>query len=96
MPFHQIGKINPHKHRRIHRDFKIKAQTLTLRLHVLMSTYLSDYSGYSISVLKKWPNIKDYENIRIKWCLVNIKQGLDLAVMCQYNHQTAAGLCYNA
>ncbi len=40
-------------------DFKIKAQTLTLSLHVLMSTNSSNYSGYRISVLKKWPNIKD-------------------------------------
>ncbi len=50
--------INLHKHS-IHRDFKIKAQTLTLSLHVFMSTYSSNYSGYSISVLKKWPHIKD-------------------------------------
>ncbi len=36
-----LGKsfINLHKHRRIHCGFKIKAQTLTLSLHVLMSTY---------------------------------------------------------
>ncbi len=39
-------------------------------------TYSSNYSGYNISVLKKWANIKDYVDIWIKWCLVNIKPGL--------------------
>ncbi len=28
-------------------------------LYILMSTYSFNYSGYSISVLKKWPNITD-------------------------------------
>ncbi len=50
-----------------------------------MSTYSSNYSGYNIYFLKKWPNIKDEVDIWIKWCLVNIKQGLDRAVMCRNN-----------
>ncbi len=58
-----------------------------------MSTYSFDYSGYSISVPKKWQNIKDYVDIWIKWCLVNIKQGLDLAVMCKNNNQAVGALC---
>ncbi len=47
MPFHQICTVD-RKHRRIHRDFKIKAQTLILSLH-----------GYNISFLKNVLNIKD-------------------------------------
>ncbi len=76
---------------RHNRDFKIKAQTLILSLHVLMSTYSFNYSDYSISVLKKWPNIK--VDIWIKWCLVNIKQGLDRAVMFKNNHQAVGAPC---
>ncbi len=41
------------KHRRINRHFKMKAQTLTLNLHILMATYLFNYCGYSISVPKE-------------------------------------------
>ncbi len=52
------AKKKLHKHR-IHRNFKIKAQILTLNLHALMSTYSSNYSGYNIYLLNKWPNIKD-------------------------------------
>ncbi len=59
-----------------------------------MSTYSFNYSGYSISVLKKLPNIKDKVDIWIKWYLVNIKQALDSAVMCKYNHQAAGAFCY--
>ncbi len=48
----------------VHRNFKIKAQTVSLSLRILMSTYSNNYSGCNICN-------KNGQILKIKWTLLS-------------------------